>query len=310
MSKSSLVIVGVLVVLAVAASCGAPAGSLTPSTEDGGTGTGGFAGGAASMGGDLDGGLTGLPCDVAALMRTRCISCHRTPLTGGAPMPLTSRDELLATSPIMGTYATRSLLRMRDTMSPMPPGNLPPASEVAAFEAWLNAGAPAGSCMTPVDAGVVSLTCATNRTWTDRYQGGADMNPGMACRACHAGQNFKGQNPAGESELGRQYWFAGTVFPGPNEKDGCLASPPAGVSVEILDLDGGVRLTMAVRTTSGNFYNATVRTPPAWLPYTARVRRNGVVVSTMRTPQMSGDCNVCHTERGEQGAPGRITWGP
>jgi hypothetical protein len=285
----------------------APAVSFTPTAEDGGSGTGSVntGGGAAS---DPDGGLTGLPCDVAALMRTRCISCHRTPLSGGAPMPLTSRDELLAASPIMGTYASRSLLRMRDTMAPMPPGNLPPAAEVAAFEAWLDAGAPPGSCMAPADAGVVVLTCATNRTWVGRYQSSPDMNPGMACRACHAGQNFNGQNPAGQSELGRQYWFAGTVFPGLNEKDGCLAAPPAGVTVEILDRDGGVRVTMGVRTTSGNFYDATIRTQPQWLPYTARVKRNGVVVSTMTTPQMSGDCNLCHTERGEQGAPGRITW--
>ncbi|MBL8919934.1 MAG: hypothetical protein JNJ54_13795 [Myxococcaceae bacterium] len=305
MSKSLFVAVAA-VVAGVVVACGAPASSFTPSTEDGGTGTGSAGGGAATF--DADAGLSGLPCDVAALLRTRCISCHRTPLTGGATMPLTSRDELLAMSPIMGTYAARSLFRMRDTMAPMPPGNLPPATEVAAFEAWLNAGAPAGSCMAPVDAGVVTLTCASNRTWTDRYQGSGDMNPGMACRACHAGQNFNGQNPAGQSELGRQYWFGGTVFPGPNEKDGCLAAPPAGVSVEILDLDGGVRLTMPVRTSSGNFFNTTIRTAPTWLPYRARVRRNGVVVSTMTTPQMSGDCNLCHTERGEQGAPGRITW--
>jgi hypothetical protein len=38
------------------------------------------------------------------------------------------------------------------------------------------------------------------------------------------------------------------------------------------------------------------------------VKRNGAVVSTMCPPQMSGDCNTCHTELGEQGAPGRITW--
>lgn len=313
MSRSFVVAVGVAV-FGVVVSCGAPAGSFTPSTVDGGTGTGGVGGGGGGNTGggsamfDPDAGLTGLPCDVAALMRTRCISCHGTPPTGGAPMALTSRDDLLATSPIMGTYAARSLFRMRDTMAPMPPGALPPAAEVTAFEAWLNAGAPAGSCMAPVDAGVVVLTCATNRTWTNRYQGSSDMNPGMACRACHAGQNFNGQNPQGQSETRRMYWFGGTVFPGPNEKDGCLANPPAGVTVEILDRDGGVRLTMAVRTASGNFYDANVRTQPTWLPYTARVKRNGMVVSTMTTPQMSGDCNLCHTERGEQGAPGRITW--
>lgn len=295
-------------VLAVAVACGeVPAGSFQRATDPDAGNIFGAAGGTAT---DPDAGLEGLPCDVEALLRTRCISCHRNPPTGGATMPLTSRAELIAPSPISGTYATRSLARMQDMMSPMPPGAPPTMNEVAAFEAWVNAGTPVGTCGTVVDAGVAMLTCATNRTWTQRYLGSSDMNPGMACRACHAGQNFNGQNPSGFSETQRMYWFGGTVFPGPNEKDGCLANPPAGVTVEILDLDGGVRLSMGVRTASGNFYNSTIRSAPTWLPYRARVKRNGVVVSTMQTPQMSGDCNLCHTERGEQGAPGRITWGP
>jgi hypothetical protein len=275
---------------------------LSGGTDAGATG-GGMAGGTAA-----DGGFEGLPCEVVTLLQGRCVSCHRSPPTGGAPNPLTSRAELIATSPSGSRYAELSLARMKSTTAPMPPGGALPPGEVAPLEAWVMAGAPAGACGGSVDAGVPMLTCASARTWTQRYDGSPDMNPGMACRACHAGQNFSGQNPQGQSELGRQYWFAGTAFPGRNERDGCLASAPSGVTIEILDADGGVRVSMPVRTTSGNFYDTTIRTRPQWLPYTARVRRNGAVVSTMRTPQMSGDCNTCHTELGQQGAPGRITW--
>ena len=41
------------------------------------------------------------------------------------------------------------------------------------------------------------------------------------------------------------------------------------------------------------------------LPYTARVVANGKV-SAMTTPQTNGDCNSCHTQRGDNVAPGRI----
>jgi hypothetical protein len=307
---SRLQLLMVCVVVGGAFGCGQLPGATVDAVTGGGVAGGSAAGGNAGGSAALDGNLAGLPCDIANVMRTRCVSCHNSPPTAGAPMPLTSYANLMAPSPLGGTYASRSLTRMRDPIASMPPAGLP-VSELATYEAWMNAGAPMGSCGTVAgDGGMVMLTCQSNRTWPNRYQGSGDMNPGMACRACHAGENFKGQNPQGESELARQYFFAGTLFPGLHEKDGCLDASPAGVTVEILDGAGAVKFSMTPRAGSGNFYNSTIRTTPTWLPYTARVKRNGVVVSTMRTPQMSGDCNLCHTERGEMGAPGRITTGP
>jgi len=299
----------VALLAAGALSCGNVPAAALEGAPDGGLATM-VSSDAGSTDSTFDGGFGALPCEVATLLRTRCVSCHRTPLVGGATMPLTSYAELTAPSFLGGTFAARSLTRMKDPLAPMPPGGLLPASEVAPFEAWIGNGAPMGTCGVAPDAGTPMVTCASNRSWTNRYQGSGDMNPGMACRACHAGQNFKGQNPQGGSELRRQYFFAGTVFPGPNEKDACLEAPPAGVTVEILDGTGAVKLTMTPRSGSGNFYNTTVLSAPSWLPYTARLKRNGLVVSTMRTPQMSGDCNTCHTELGELGAPGRITVSP
>ncbi len=309
---SRLKISMVCVVVSGALACGElPAATIdSGSVTGGGVAGGGEAGGTAGGSATFDGGLAGLPCDVANLIRTRCVSCHSSPPIAGATMPLTSYAELTAPSPLGGTYAMRSLTRMRDPIASMPPAGLPVA-ELATYEAWINAGAPMGTCGTVAgDGGVAMLTCQSNRTWTNRYLGSGDMNPGMACRACHAGENFKGQNPQGASEPLRLYFFAGTIFPGLNEKDGCLDATPAGMTIEILDGTGAVKLSMTPRTGSGNFYNSTIRTTPTWLPYTARVKKNGVVVSTMRTPQMSGDCNLCHTERGDMGAPGRITAGP
>jgi hypothetical protein len=41
------------------------------------------------------------------------------------------------------------------------------------------------------------------------------------------------------------------------------------------------------------------------LPYHAKVRQGGRE-RAMNAPQMVGDCNSCHTQTGQNGAPGRI----
>lgn len=257
---------------------------------------------------DYDGGIGGLPCDVATVVRTRCASCHRNPPTGNATMPLTTWAELTGPSPSGASYASRSLLRMKDATSPMPPGAPLPASEIAAFEAWVNGGAKMGTCS--ADAGVPMVTCTANQSWAsaNRYLENPEMNPGLACRSCHNGQNFNGQNPSLRSKRSLLFTFAGTIYPGQNQKDFCFSYVPAGTTVEIIDNTGKVQLTLTPLRVSGNFYSDRLTTTPAWLPYTVKVKRNGAVVSEMTTPQMNGDCNVCHTELGEQGAPGRITY--
>jgi hypothetical protein len=99
------------------------------------------------------------------------------------------------------------------------------------------------------------------------------------------------------------YPVMGTLFPALHDKDTCNARPPAGVRVEILDSAGVVKATITPKASSGNFYTNTALPQP----YTARVVMGANVV-TMTTPQTDGDCNVCHTVMGAQGAPGRIVW--
>jgi hypothetical protein len=204
----------------------------------------------------------------------------------------------------------------------MPPSPLPPvpAAEINAFDTWVAGGMPAGHCDGTPDAGMVTLTCTSGQSWTGGNNGAFDMNPGWACVSCHLGNNFNGQNPPPpKSKVDEAWFFMGTVYPSLNERDRCKARPPSSVRVEILDMSGNVVVTMTPSANSGNFasdsrlahstrafrYNAT-NVP---LPYRARVW-NGEASRTMMTPQTVGDCNTCHTERGSNGAAGRIVYPP
>src|SRR5579871_1307067 len=134
------------------------------------------------------------------------------------------------------------------------------------------------------------------------------MNPGMACRSCHSGQNFLNQNPNGLTAPTRVYDFMGTVFSDYHTQNKCLPKPPGTVTIEIIDANGAVAVTMLTNVSvngSGNFYSGT--NLGVALPYTARVTYNGQV-NTMTTPQTVTDCNTCHTEQGLNNAPGRILW--
>jgi hypothetical protein len=253
----------------------------------------------------FDGGIDGLPCDVASLVSGKCAQCHRNPPTGGATITLLSRADFIATSTIdpSKTVAQRAVIRMSSSVSPMPPVGYPAATsaELSAFSNWVNANEPTGSCGavdagSPTDAGVgpFPTTCTSNAFWSQGDHGSSDMNPGLACKACHLTKSLFNDDQ-----------FMGTVFPSEHEKDLCDSRPPSGTVVEIVDSTGAVALTLTVSGTSGNFHSALLTAVS--MPYTARIVANGATVS-MTTPQTSGDCNSCHTEQGANGAPGRIAW--
>jgi hypothetical protein len=148
-------------------------------------------------------------------------------------------------------------------------------------------------------------TCASGLV----YQGNAGrptMNPGLACRSCHLGQNFDNQNPAGLSKPDKAFFFMGTAYASLREDDRCLsANVPSGAKIEILDSSGAVKATLPINE-AGNFFSDSTSAGFA-LPYRARIVANGKTLQ-MATPQMDGDCNTCHTDSGRNGAPGRITW--
>jgi len=279
----------------------------------GGHPVGAGTGGAASSGGVSGGGATtgtggasvvvadGLPCDVSALVESKCATCHgATPL---ATLPsLVTYQGLTAAShsaPAM-TNAVLAVARMQSAQSPMPPAGSTAATpaEIASMQAWIDAGYPMGSCGAGGAGGAggsapepTAPTCTSNRTWTGGTDGSKDMQPGVACISCHS-------QSGGEAPT---FALAGTVYPTVHEPDQCYgASGAAGVRVVITGADGAV-VTLTPGT-SGNFsYQGSLAKP-----YTAKVTDMNGAVRAMSQAQTSGDCNGCHTQSGANAAPGRI----
>ncbi len=275
------------------------------------TGAGGGSGGGAGGGGSSDAGRETLPCDVAAFFGTWCGKCHSNPPANAAPYPLVKRSDVTQTSPAdpMMSVGQRCVFRLQQTTLPMPPAPepVPSAAEIAVVSNWVSAGMPDGVCTvdggTP-DAGPAPVTCQGTQTQPPLTSAGPEMAPGWACVSCHQGSNFDNQNPQGYTAFSRAYFFMGTVFPDWHENDLCIESIPSGVSIDIFDSNGAAVLNLPVNAV-GNFYSHSLSAGIS-LPYTARLNGpNGT--RTMVTPQMSGDCNTCHTVQGLQGAPGRIT---
>jgi hypothetical protein len=130
--------------------CSAPESGFAPSGPDGGVAVDGATPGA-----------TPLPCDVDAVLASKCRDCHQNPPQFSAPMPLVTWEDLHAPSksdpstPVyVGVHA-----RTHDTQRPMPPAPRAPldAASLATLDAWYAAGAPVGdgTCGPAADGGVV-----------------------------------------------------------------------------------------------------------------------------------------------------------
>jgi len=299
-------------------SAGMGVGGTAAAAASGGTGgdAPGVAGDATAVG---SGGTTaegGAPttgagplCDVIALMRAKCQSCHSPPpRLRSVPMALATYDDLVAPSPsdAQTTSIDMSIARMQDTTAPMPPAPAAPATaaEVAILQAWIDAGAPS-SCDGGIGAGgdgsVVPpnpydtpVVCSSNTQWTGGNQESPNMRPGAACIDCHT--------RGGE---GPRFTFAGTAYPSAHEPTDCngLVGPDTSAQVVITDASGAT-FTMNVNSVGNFSYTAKSGTTVA-LPYRAKIVSNGLE-RVMATPQDSGDCNTCHTEAGDEDAPGRI----
>lgn len=281
----------------------------------GNRGIGGAGGGAGGQGGGGNGGgaLTGVPCDVAAVIQDRCLGCHNGGALSASSLRLTSYDDLVAPSPRNGTQtvAELALSRIESPDRPMPPpqaGQLSDA-EVQAFANWVAADLPPGDCGAgggvagggALDPGLYDTptVCTSNRMWRGGGGGGEDgeegegddgswnMAPGRACISCH------------QRSEGPRFDVAGTVYPTAHEPDDCQGTG-SGLTIVITDATGQrFRLTPNSVGNFGQGHTGIV------LPYTASVEGNGST-RVMSTAQTSGDCNSCHTEHGDQGAPGRI----
>lgn len=135
-----------------------PGSQTTPAPPDSEGGSSGGSGSPVPAG-------AGIPCNLAALLATKCLACHGDPPVPGTLAPLDTIGHLLAPSKTDPTKseAEISLARMKNAASPMPPAtfrNAVTPAEIASFEAWVDDGYQ-GSCN---DAGAPTpgnLTCTS-----------------------------------------------------------------------------------------------------------------------------------------------------
>lgn len=234
-----------------------------------------------------------LPCDVAALLQSRCSVCHD---GRGGPPRLLSRDDLVQPSRSTPTRKLGEVALERMKSGDMPPDSPTSAEEIAVLETWLADGAPRGSCGAP-DAGRTGepepkSVCTSGRFWNSGKKG-FSMRPGKACIQCHEQ----------DSDEGRILDIGGTVYPTIREPDLCYGVDGTSLGAEVVIVDArGEERRLSIGAT-GNF-GLEERSGIAF-PIRAKVVYQGRE-RVMRKAQDTGDCNLCHTETGSHGAPGRI----
>lgn len=249
---------------------------------------------------------SGLPCDVAQALST-CQACHGDPLAGGAPLALVTLADLTTTGtwpddPTL-TVAQRAVARMNGTDPfPMPPLPLDASqqSDIDTIQAWIDAGYPAGTC-TPDPGGTNPFDTPAGlctRGKGDTTFTGDPMLPGEGCivSGCHASTH--------------RFTIAGTIYPTAHEKDDCNGgslngSLPAVTTAKIVITDQNGTLPAITPDSVGNFYSTHALSPP----YTVQLLYNNKerdMTGYNIAKQPDGNCNSCHTENGDNGAPGRI----
>lgn len=243
---------------------------------------------------------SGLPAAVQAMLVARCQSCHGS--SPSSPMSLLNHADLVAAarSDANRSVAELVLERIQSADRPMPPGSgvSVPSEEIEAFRSWLTAGMPReeGEACSEADGGsttppAAETVCSSNQHW-DSGRKGARMNPGRACISCHEREE---DDPV--------VWLGGTVYPTFHEPDLCYGADASDAKVIITQADDS-EIVLSL-TDTGNFSISAEDAPALRFPIRARVEWQGRV-RAMNTPQESADCNGCHTERGANGAPGRI----
>lgn len=110
---------------------------------------------------------TGLPCDVDAVLKTRCQTCHASEPKYGASTALVTWDDLQKPGP--GGSANKKVYelvkeRIHDDARPMPPSPQPrlDANELAAVDGWIAGGAKSSPARCTSEAptdGVKPLSC-------------------------------------------------------------------------------------------------------------------------------------------------------
>lgn len=135
--------------------------------------------------------------------------------------------------------------------------------------------------------------CSSREYWEEEDDEGSErMNPGEACISCHMTED---DAPS--------FLIGGTVYPTAHEPNDCNSMAPA-TDAEVVITDAMNQIFVLEVNAVGNFFHE-AEDGAIVLPFTAKVVL-GDEERMMFTPQMTGDCNSCHTQDGANGAPGRI----
>jgi hypothetical protein len=127
--------------------------------------------------------------------------------------------------------------------------------------------------------------CSTDSYWTGGDEESPRMHPGGDCVSCHA----RGEGP--------DFTLAGTVMGDWDDPTDCNGI--AGVTVHVTDANGGEH-TLTTNS-AGNFYT----TEHLLAPIAVVLEQDGRTREMQLHPDET-DCMSCHTQDGEEGAPGRI----
>ena len=287
---------------------------------DGGSGGVGGSGGAG--GGMLD------PC-MAPLARNKCavVGCHGgTVVIAGldlsaaviaAPMPLLDRLNrgepagcMANVGRIIDTQRPEQSLLYTKVVAPpcgtrMPPGGPLTAAESSCVLSWIRsisgvggAGGDGGPSIldaaSDFDAGA-TFRCSSGSVWTGGSAASPLMTPGAPCMAsgCHTSSS-----PTPMTMAGTVYALAGL-----RDDNDCNGVDGSGMAIAVMDDMGmGMEIFPRIQVNSvGNFF--TSRT----LPASFRVKLIAMGrEAVMQTSVTDGNCNSCHTARGNMGALGRI----
>jgi hypothetical protein len=222
------------------------------------------------------------------MLAANCGGCHSDPPITGALAGLVTYADLMAPSQEMPSQneAELSLSRMKNASSPMPPGSLPPASDVTILQNWINAGYPKGSCGTgSADAGAGVVIVASSSVFSKA----ATFSLGTPVSG-----NHKSGQDCMSSCHNHGFTFAGTLF----DANGAGVG---GAEVRLVDAKGLVISVYSDNqggSSQGNFYSKQAFVGPAHVG--ARNATNAqdmhtAIQSTAQAPASTGGaCNACH----------------
>lgn len=303
---TKFLLTSVLVAMMAAASVTASGCSDSPADAliGGGDGTSGGAGSSGSSGGDPLGGSSGtnatsgglapapppadpaasvvtpppagacVPPNVQAMLAARCTGCHSSPPVNGSLSALVTLADLLAASKEDPTKneAQLSLARMQNAASPMPPGALPPASDVAALQTWISAQYTSSAC--------VAGPAPPPPPATDVFTGAPAFVSKVAGDSHNAGKNCM----SGCHDHG--FTFAGTVTNG-------AGLGVAGAEVRLVDANNKAISVYTGRT--GNFHSSTSFAAPAKIGVRNAASKNIMLTALSAA---NGGCASCHVNGG------------